>query len=167
MASPDKDDLPKEVWRISNHVSLDGRGGLVASGRWHTKPKPIVYCADEAYTAYSECLRHIPDGTMLPDRSQLLKISVPGYLEFETIHLDYLAKLDKQWDAREASEWTTCQTIGNEWLEANRTPILKGPSVARPNAFNYLLNPAHRDFDALKIVEKLQQPFPTWVTRQP
>ena len=31
------------LWRISNHASLSGEGGLHASGRWHTRGRRVVY----------------------------------------------------------------------------------------------------------------------------
>ena len=31
------------LWRVSNHSTLDGSGGLSAAGRWHTAGRRIVY----------------------------------------------------------------------------------------------------------------------------
>jgi RES domain-containing protein len=158
-------DTPKTIWRISNYADLEGRGGLIASGRWHTRPKPIVYCSDEPYTAYRECLRHFSNNELLlPDRHKLLKISVPSIVKFEVIERKHLDSLDASWHAPEATGWATCQNIGNRWLVSNRTALLKVPSAARRDAFNFLLNPVHPEFDGLKIEDEIEQPFPAWVT---
>ncbi len=44
------------VWPISNHLALDGSGGLRASGRWHSRGRRIVYCALNPATALLEAL---------------------------------------------------------------------------------------------------------------
>jgi RES domain-containing protein len=164
MESSDND-VPQTIWRISNYVDLSGRGGLIAPGRWHTRPKTIVYCSDEPYTAYRECLRQFSDNPLLlPENCKLLKISVPWYVKFEVVERDYLDRLDTSWHAAEATRWGTCQNIGDRWLESNRTALLKVPSAARANAFNFLLNPIHPDFDGLRIEAEVNQPFPAWVT---
>ena len=46
------------VWRFSQHDSLDGRGGLLASARWHTRGKEILHCAPNPATAVLEILVH-------------------------------------------------------------------------------------------------------------
>ncbi|MBI3680362.1 MAG: RES family NAD+ phosphorylase [Acidobacteria bacterium] len=39
------------LWRVTNHVRLDGGGGLRAPGRWHTRGRRIVYCAPDPAAA--------------------------------------------------------------------------------------------------------------------
>lgn len=46
------------LWRISNHLSLAGKGGSRASGRWHTRGRRVVYCAENAAAALLEILVH-------------------------------------------------------------------------------------------------------------
>jgi RES domain-containing protein len=46
------------LWRVSNHSTLDGSGGLSAAGRWHTAGRRIVYCAPNPATARLEVLVH-------------------------------------------------------------------------------------------------------------
>src|SRR2546429_6312150 len=50
------------LWRISNHTTLDGRGGLYASGRWHTEGRPIVYLSEnrsEEHTSELQSRLHL------------------------------------------------------------------------------------------------------------
>lgn len=67
------------LWRISRFADLDGRGGEVASGRWHRKGHRIVYCADHPSTALLEMLVHL-DPDNIPSNYQLLKIDCPDHL---------------------------------------------------------------------------------------
>jgi RES domain-containing protein len=46
------------LWRISNHALLAGDGGLRVSGRWHTRGKRVVYCAENPAAALLEILVH-------------------------------------------------------------------------------------------------------------
>jgi RES domain-containing protein len=46
------------LWRISDHATLDGGGGVSLSGRWHTAGRRIVYCAPNPATALLEVLVH-------------------------------------------------------------------------------------------------------------
>ena len=47
------------LWRISNHRTLDGRGGLETSARWHTLGRPVVYLAESVASALLEVLVHL------------------------------------------------------------------------------------------------------------
>src|SRR5580658_6970894 len=65
------------LWRISGH-RLDGAGGLVAAGRWHTQGSRIVYCSPNPATALVEVLVHLEvEVSDLPDRLQYLEIEAP------------------------------------------------------------------------------------------
>ena len=62
------------LWRISNHASLTGEGGLYASGRWHTRGQRVVYLADHPASALLEVMVHLEiDAEDLP-----LALSVAG-----------------------------------------------------------------------------------------
>ena len=163
MGSP-PDDLPLSIWRLSNYNDLSGRGGLIASGRWHTLPKPVLYCADEPFTAYCEALQRFSGSPLLiPDRYKLLKISVPQNASLQVVDGH---SLDPSWRDMGAAGWQVCRPIGDAWLVSLRTAILKVPSAARLGWFNYLVNPVHRQADDFEIVEVLEQPFPGWVINQ-
>jgi len=74
------------LWRISNHVSLAGEGGLRASGRWHTRGHRVVYCSESPAAAPLEILVHFEmDVRSLPARYRLLKLQVPDELIAEAV----------------------------------------------------------------------------------
>jgi RES domain-containing protein len=41
--------------------------------------------------------------------------------------------------------------IGDDWFDAQVSPVLKVPSTVIPMEYNFVLNPAHPDFKALKV----------------
>src|SRR2546430_13738089 len=74
------------LWRISNHTTLDGRGGLYASGRWHTEGRPIVYLSEKPPGALVEVLVHLElDPAHFPRSYRLLKAEAPEDLSVRTV----------------------------------------------------------------------------------
>jgi RES domain-containing protein len=125
------------LWRISNHASLAGDGGLRASGRWHTRGRRIVYCAENPAAALLEILVHFEIGIRdLPTRYRLLKINVP-----DDLPLDRLSRGDLDSDWIENLQAT--RAIGDAWLTRGATPLLAVPSAVVPDTSNVLVNPAH------------------------
>ena len=127
------------LWRISNHPSLSGDGALRASGRWHSRGRRVVYCAENPATALLEILVHFEiEIRDLPARYRLLKIGVPDDVRAERVLLD-----DIPGDWPEKTEVT--RAIGDQWLAGGSTALLTVPSALVPETFNVLLNPAHQD----------------------
>jgi RES domain-containing protein len=135
------------LWRISNHLSLTGDGALRTPGRWHTRGRRVVYCAQSPAAALLEILVHFEiDIQDLPVRYRLLKIQVPDDVQFERVSVD---DLPKDWPER--TEAT--RALGDGWLTKASTALLSVPSAIVPETFNFLLNPAHQDAKRIVIVQ--------------
>lgn len=141
------------LWRISNHVSLAGDGGLWASGRWHTRGRRIVYCSQSPAAALVEVLVHFEiDIQDLPTRYRLLKLHAPDDLSIEEVTPrglpeDWLERID------------LTRAMGDRWLEAGRSSLLTVPSGVVPETFNVLLNPTHHDAERVVIVQVSEHPI--------
>ena len=135
------------LWRISNHASLAGDGGLRASGRWHTRGKRVVYCAENPAAALLEILVHfeIEIGD-LPARYRLLKVNVPDDLQ-----VDRVSPTDLGSDGIDDALAT--RAIGDTRLTRATTPLLAVPYTVVPETSNILLNPAHPDAKRIVIVQ--------------
>jgi RES domain-containing protein len=126
------------VWRISNHSTLDGGGGLRASGRWHTRGRRIVYCAPNPATALLEILVHAEiDFEDLPVTYKYLEIDVPESVSREVVN---------------PSALDATRITGDEWLHSRRTALLLVPSAIVPATTNIVVNPAHPAAAGIKIV---------------
>ncbi len=78
-----------------------------------------------------------------------------GYVKIRVKASEGLASevetLPKNWQQGRAPEETWA--VGDGWLTARKTPLLRVPSVIIPEESNYLLNPQHPDFSKLTIGE--------------
>lgn len=158
MGSPPETLYPV-VWRISNISDISGLGGLAVSGRWHTFPRRIVYCSDEPFTAYREVLRQVGSKALMPDATVMLEIGGAPDLSMDVVPAEALRP---DWASDDAGALLSCRAIGDAWLDACITPLLMAPSVARPGAYNVLINPAHDDAESLRILRSFAMPSPAW-----
>ena len=85
----------------------------------------------------------------LPDTFQLLALEAPDSTTIEEISPPV--------------GWSTkvklTQKLGSNFLEFRDRPLLRVPSVVMPQAFNYLLNPAHPDAAQFCIAQVWRYPF--------
>jgi len=135
------------LWRISNHLSLAGDGALRAPGRWHTRGRRVVYCAQSPAAALLDILVHFEiDSQDLPVGYRLLKIEVPDDVQVESVSVNRLLT-----DWPERTEVT--RALGDGWLTKGSAGLLSVPSAIVPETFNVLLNPAHQDAKRIVIVQ--------------
>ena len=135
------------LWRISNHLSLAGDGAFRAAGRWHTRGRRVVYCAQSPAAALLEILVHFEiDIQDLPVRYRLLKIEAPDDVQVGRVSVD---QLPADWPQK--TEVT--RAVGDGWLTSGSAALLNVPSAIVPETFNVLLNPAHQDAKRIVVVQ--------------
>jgi len=133
------------LWRISNHANLSGAGGLHASGRWHTRGRPVVYLADHPASALLEVMVHLEiDAEDLPSHYQLLGVDVPDDLPIRRLDAH---ELPPGW----REQVTLTRALGDSWLREASMALLCVPSAIVPEARNYLLNSAHSEAARISI----------------
>ena len=141
------------LWRISNHATLDGEGGLIASARWHTQGHPILYLADSPAGALVEVLVHLElDPARLPRSYKLLKAEAPDDISRREIGK---AELAANW----TQDLRSTRELGDEWLRSRSTALLRVPSAIVPETFNVLLNPHHPEAGRVRIVSHRDYPW--------
>jgi RES domain-containing protein len=132
------------LWRISDFPSLDGGGGLLFSGRWHTSGRPILYLATSAAGSMLEVLVHLEtDGEDLPDGYSLLRVEFPDDLKTVTL-VDAKGEIYRD-------NLRTSRSIGDAWLREGTSALAIVPSAIMPDTQNYLLNPMHPDASRIRI----------------
>lgn len=141
------------LWRISNYPTLDGAGGLVVSGRWHSKGHPVIYCTWNPATALLETLVHMEiDAEDRPERFHMLKIEGPDTLSLERAEPD---ALPTSWP----EDTALTQSVGDRWLTERSSLLLEVPSVLVPETWNILVNPSHHEASQLRIIRTYEHGF--------
>ncbi|MDM9626530.1 RES family NAD+ phosphorylase [Rhizobium sp. S152] len=142
------------LWRISKHVDLSGRGGLLASGRWNFAGLPVVYCCDHPSTTLLEVIVHT-DPEDIPSEYTLLKINCPDNLP--TMRLD-----DRDVDL---SDLDATQEFGSALLLEKKACLIDVQCVIMPEARNVLINPLHARAGEIIIEDVKTYPFDSRLLR--
>jgi RES domain-containing protein len=136
------------AWRIVKacHAggAFSGTAAKTFGGRWNSPGTAVVYLAGSMSLAMLEMLVHL-------QAHELLK----RYVLFEATFDDTLArlvdlkKLPRTW--RKSPPSAAVQRIGDEWASGMFSAVLRIPSVIVSTEWNYVLNPAHRDFGKIAL----------------
>jgi RES domain-containing protein len=142
------------VWRLARlaHVKLDGEGARLAGGRWNSRGYPAVYTSSRLSLAALELLVHT-DVPLVPPDLVACEIDVPDTPDIETVEF---ADLPRDW---RLPGHPSCRALGDRWLDAGRTVVLRVPSAVVPEEWNYIINPAHRAAKAIEIVRRRKFAF--------
>ena len=135
------------LWRISEFPDLEGLGGEVRRGRWHTAAagKRIVYLAEHPAVALLENLASLGGPVeFFPDTFQLLRVIAPGSLRPQHLTPTQLARINPD-------DLASTQAIGDAWLAARKSALLRVPSIPSPESWNYLFDPLHPRAAAIKV----------------
>jgi len=134
------------LWRISKYLTLDGRGGLEASARWHNVGRPVVYLSENPASALLEILVHLElKPNELPSGYKLLQVHVPDQVRPAQLEI---SKLPENWKGNEA----VTRRFGDLWLDGNSAALLEVPSALVLHTNNFLLNPQHKEASSITIV---------------
>jgi RES domain-containing protein len=138
------------LWRISRHLELNGRGGILFAGRWHHAGTPVVYLAESPAGALIEVCVHTSVNDIPPSYT-LLKVLCPDLpmeeIERTKLGRDWLERVEKTRD------------LGSAWLKRGSSALLRVPSALVPETANYLLNPLHADAKRFQIEASFRYPF--------
>jgi RES domain-containing protein len=141
------------LWRVSKHANLDGRGGLLASARWHSQGSPVVYLATSPAGALLEVLVHLElTPGDFPRSYRLLKAEVSDEVPVPRIEAE---SLPRGWQFHAA----VTRSKGDEWLAALSSALLAVPSALVPETFNVMLNPRHPDAAQVRVLAHRQYGF--------
>ena len=141
------------AWRFSRYETLDGRGGLLASARWHTRGQEILYCAPNPATAVLELLVHsqVREPAAL-SRHRFIKLEIPDEVSRDSVDEGLLPT---DWSRRVS----VTRAWGDRWLRECRTAVLTVRSVLVPETYNLIINPRHADAERIKRATSFPYPL--------
>lgn len=139
------------VFRITLSIYAD---------RLHASGRPARWNSNNIHVIYTACSRSLACLENIVHRSQLglsanfsvLIIEIPDALEIQVLDR---TSLPESWNTLQMFSKT--QAIGNQWILDNKTAVLQIPSSIIPLESNFLINPNHRDFTSIKLVQA--EPF--------
>jgi RES domain-containing protein len=127
---------------------------LVASGnpaRWNSKEVKVIYTAGSRALACLENVVH-RNSRGLQDNFRTVLLMVPDNVKITFIGGGSL--MDK-WHLFQNMPYT--QRLVDEWVKKGETAVLQVPSVIIQEEYNFILNPAHKDFSKIKLLSS--EPF--------
>ncbi len=130
------------LWRLTKAQyagsAFSGEGARLYGGRWNSPGRSGVYLGGSLALAALEILVHVKSQRELAGYVKI-RVHVPQ-ISMNNLVSD-LAVLPENWQQGRAPDET--RALGDAWLEAGETPLLRVPSVINPEEHNYLLNPQH------------------------
>lgn len=137
------------VFRLSKSKyagDLSGKGTEKSGGRWNSKGTALLYTSASRALCTTEIAVHTPLGN-LPLDYQIITLIIPDDVGIKELEV---SELTAGWDSIPHLHHT--QEIGDQFVAEQKKMVLKVPSVVVPGDYNYLLNPAHPDFNKIKIL---------------
>lgn len=125
---------------------MSGEGARLFGGRWNFTGYPVLYTSESIALAI---LEYIVKTGIAENKLKGLKIA---YIEIsDNIKINEIAKksLPDNWNVYPAPQ--SLKKIGTDWLISQKSLVLKVPAVSAPDSFNILVNPAHHNFNKVKI----------------
>lgn len=142
-----------KLWRVSRHTDLCGIGGTLASGRWHSRGRPVVYLAEHPSLAVLEVIVNLEiDRSEYPRGFFLIEIEAPDRFPMASVSP---ADLPPDWPKRQ----DITRRLGDTLLREATSALIKVPSAVVSDSWNYLLNPAHAEAAKVKVSRVAPDPF--------
>ena len=134
-------------------IELSGKGAALSGNRWNSKGTELIYCADSRALAMAEVAVHL-SLSILPNDYVMVEIDIPSYTSIAT-----LSKEDSPVHWSSFPHILDTQQIGDVFVAERKNCVLKVPSAVVPGDFNFLINPHHPDFSAIRIIGQEDFPF--------
>ncbi|NQY07076.1 MAG: RES family NAD+ phosphorylase [Flavobacteriaceae bacterium] len=144
-----------KVYRICKEIysqDLTGTGSKIVGGRWNFKGVSVLYTSGTVSLCTLECLAHFPPA-FAPKDMALTIIEVPED------SIKELTTYDLPEDWRTVPPPKRLKDIGYHWIKRQEHLILKVPSTIVKEENNYIINPFHKDFSKVKLLETLSFEF--------
>jgi RES domain-containing protein len=127
---------------------LEGEGGRIAGGRWHSQGRRIVYSASSEALAVLEVRVHV--GRYAPKVPYVMHaIDIPD----ECIAELRTDQLPNDWNV--VPYGVSSQRVGDEWLASGRSAALRVSSVHSSSDSSVLVNPEHADFQSIRVTSRV------------
>ncbi len=143
------------AWRIVKaryaRSAFDGEGAKRSGGRWTSAGRRAIYTSSTVALATLEMIAHLDSTALLP-AYVLIEVTFPASL---ATSIDVAALPANWWKYPSPLE---LRVLGDAWLDAKTSAVLKVPSALVAVEDNYLINPEHPDFTLITTGPPLSFP---------
>lgn len=119
-----------------------GKGARDYGGRWNSKGVSVIYTSQSRSLAAMEQLVHLIQPRVL---GQFVVASIT-FSQRQIARVD-VNKLPTNWATPVAP--ASLRHFGDDWIALAKHSVLAVPSAVIPGEWNYLINPAHPEFEAM------------------
>jgi len=123
---------------------LSGTGAMLYGGRWNRRGIRMLYTSESLSLAALEIIANI-NSSQLGVNLYCIEIDFAEGLE-----ITLAQQLPEGWNA---FPYTSGSVVFGTYFFKNGGLCLKVPSAIIPTEHNYLLNPLHKDFHEIKVVD--------------
>ncbi|MFA4870642.1 MAG: RES family NAD+ phosphorylase [Pedobacter sp.] len=136
-----------QVFRIGLAKYTDSLQASGRAARWNPNDIEMIYTAGSRSLA---CLENVVHRNQigLNQSFKVMTIEIPDDLVILSIEQK---KLQTDWT--EFHNMPVTQKLGEDWIIAGKSAILKVPSAIINAEYNYLINPKHPDFKSIKLLK--------------
>ena len=123
---------------------LSGTGAMLYGGRWNRRGIRMLYTSESLSLAALEIIANI-NSSQLGVNWYCIEIDFS-----EDLEVTFEEKLPEGWNAFPYTSGSVA--FGSDYFKIGAL-CLKVPSAIIPSEYNYLLNPLHKDFHKIKVVD--------------
>ncbi|WP_159469889.1 RES family NAD+ phosphorylase [Dyadobacter sp. 3J3] len=134
------------VYRIVHQLYSNSLFASGMKGRWNSQGNKVLYAAESIPLAFLENMVR-RQGIGFNDDFNIMFIEIPNNLKIEIVSAN---SLGKSW--RDPNDYSSCQQIADDWYNHGKSPVLKVPSAVMPEAFNFVINTRHKDYQKIRLV---------------
>ena len=106
-----------------------------------------------------EKLAHSSGTSLYAGDFSVTVFEVPDRLKITEITIAQLSEKSPAW--QKVINYPITQNMGSKWLQSHDSAVLKVPSAIIELEYNYLFNPAHADYEKIKIISVNKFSFDT------
>jgi len=125
---------------------FSGKGGLHYRSRWASKGQLVSYASAHLATATLEKIAGVKRPDLLTEM-----VHVKAEVDRDLVDVLQSGELPENWDTLPPTDAT--RQVGDRWLEAEESLLLRVPAVVLPGCYNYVINAAHPDAGGLEVIE--------------
>ncbi|KAA0993160.1 RES family NAD+ phosphorylase [Dyadobacter aurulentus] len=135
------------ISRVAYQDDLTGIGAFRHGGRWNSPGHHMLYTASHRSLAMLEVLVHLNKSIPPPDYV-IVVLYIPDAMA--TVNVPYMVP---DWEFEQ--HWS--RDTGDQWITKKTSLLCRVPSIVVQSEYNFLINPAHENAGAIKVVDK--EPF--------